>query len=233
MYLLDQSFHHDQFTSAEMDDLWSQGWRHFGEYFFRYSLAIHDGRLSRVTPLRIDLNKFSPSRSQKRVLSRNRDIKTIIRDTIIDEFEEELFYRHRERFRSNIPDSLYDFLSTNPAIAPCVNREISVYSGDRLIAASFLDVGQTSTSAVYSMFHPSESKRSLGIFTILEAIRYSRELKCRYYYPGYAYQESSLYDYKKNFSGLEYLDWGMGWKQYSKSVDSESVNLNPSEFVDA
>ena len=36
--------------------------------------------------------------------------------------------------------------------------------------------------------------------------------------PGYAYREPFTYDYKKNFSGLEYLDWSAGWKNYTASA---------------
>jgi arginyl-tRNA--protein-N-Asp/Glu arginylyltransferase len=161
----------------------------------------------------------APSRSQRRAQARNRDLRVVIRDTFIDGFKEELFYRHRERFKENVPDSIYDFLSEEPAVEPCPNREICVYDGDRLLAASFLDIGGRSTSAVYSMFEPSESRRSLGIFTMLEAIRYSRELGCKHYYPGYAYCEPSIYDYKKYFAGSEYYDWKEGWKPFTRKTE--------------
>src|SRR5581483_4459775 len=221
MIFLDQYFHRRSVTSEQMDFLWEEGWRHFGVEFFRYSVAYHRGSLFSVMPLRIALDRFQPSSSQKRVLARNRDARVIIRDTFIDKAKDELFYRHRERFTDNIPGSLYGFLSSHPAEVPCRNREICVYLGDKLIAVSFLDIGSTATSGLYAMFDPPESKRSLGIFTILEAIRYSRELDCRYYYPGYAYREPSVYDYKKNFSGLEYLDWQAGWKPYSEAMLTE------------
>ena len=77
-----------------------------------------------------------------------------------------------------------------------------------------MDVGKRSTSGVYAMFDPNETKRSLGILMILHSIRFSRERGCRYYYPGYAYHEPFTYDYKKRFTGLEYLDWETGWKPY-------------------
>lgn len=200
-----------------MDELWEQGWRHFGTCFFRYSVALHWGRVQTVLPLRVDLTEFQPSRSQKRIIAKNSDLTVVIRETEIDRVREDLFYRHRERFKSDIPDSLYDFLSDETASVPCRNREINVYHDGKLAAASFLDVGEKSTSAVYAMFDPRESKRSLGIFTMLEAMRYSRQMNCRYYYPGYAYQGESVYDYKKNFSGLEYLDWESGWRPYTLS----------------
>ena len=200
--------------AAEMDLLWAQGWRHFGTHFFRYSIAEHDGALCHVLPLRLKLASFTPSRSQQRVLKKNLDVEVIMRDAVIDSAKEGLFLRHRERFRQNVPESIYDFMSDLPAIVPCRNQEICVYDSGRLLAASFLDVGQEATSAVYAAFEPAESQRSLGIFTMLCAIEQSQALGCRYYYPGYAYREPSMYDYKKRFTGLEVYDWGSGWKSF-------------------
>ncbi len=225
MKFINEYFLRAQATPEEMDILWARGWRHFGNYFFRYSASHHWGGHRTVMPLRVDLTKFASSRSQKRALTRNRDLRTVIRDTFIDEVKESLFYRHRERFKENVPDSIHDFLSEEPAVEPCRNREICVYDGDNLLAASFLDIGGRSTSAVYAMFEPSESKRSLGIFTMLEAIRYSRELGCRYYYPGYVYSEPSVYDYKKNFAGAEYYDWKDGWRPFTKRENPEKTEI--------
>ena len=211
MLYFDSAFECEVTAPEQMDRLWEQGWRHFGTYFFRYPVAVHDDGIFRVMPLRLDLQRFVLSRSQKRVLAKNRDDRVLIRDASITAEKEALFYHHRRRFREHIPDSLHDFFSAEPATVPCRNREIGVYLDGRLIAVSFLDIGKRSTSAVYAMFELAESRRSLGIFTMLEAIRYSQELGCRYYYPGYAYHEPSFYDYKKNFTGLEALDWRRGW----------------------
>jgi arginine-tRNA-protein transferase len=194
-----------------MDELWAEGWRHFGVLFFRYRRSLHGGRRCSVVPLRVDLEQFSPSRSQKRILNRNSDAEVRIGETFVDAEKEDLFDRHKSRFSEAVPDSLNEFLSHAPASIPCRNVEICVYLEGRLAAVSFLDVGAAATSAVYAMFEPEESKRSLGIFTMLVAIRYSRSLGCRYYYPGYACREPSIYDYKKNFSGIEGLDWRDGW----------------------
>lgn len=213
---LHQTFEKRHVPPGQMDVLWANGWRHFGTHFFRYSLAEHREQICSVIPLRVDLQHFTPSRSQKRALARNRDIEFIIRDTVVDAAKEALFLRHRERFEDNVPDSLHTFLSREPATVPCRNLELCVYEGGRLLAASFLDLGQTATSAVYAIFEPDEHKRSLGIYTMLRAIEYSRALGCRYYYPGYAYREPSVYDYKKNFAGLEYLDWDMGWLPFEQ-----------------
>lgn len=217
MRSLDEYFIRAKVTADQLDWLLAGGWRHFGTYFYRYAVSSHWGGLRHVLPLRVDLERFVPSRSQKRVLAKNRDLRVVIREAFIDDAKEDLFYRHRERFKDNLPDSLYTFLSEEPATVPCTNREICVFDGERLLAVSFLDIGKTSTSAVYAMFDPDESRRSLGIFMMLESIRYSRELGCRYYYPGYAYHEPSIYDYKKNFTGLESMDWNDGWQPFHGS----------------
>jgi leucyl-tRNA---protein transferase len=219
---LNQYFRRRQVSPAEMDALWAAGWRHFGTYFFRYSLALRGGRVCSVLPLRIDLARFAPSRSQRRVLSRNRDLTVAVRDSFVDAAKQELFHRHKRRFRENVPGSLFDFLSAEDAArVPCPNREICVTeggAGGRLLAVTFLDLGAAATSGVYSIFEPQEERRSLGIFLILEAIRLSRERGCRYFYHGYAYREPSFYDYKKKFSGLEYFDWRGGWKNFSEEA---------------
>jgi arginyl-tRNA--protein-N-Asp/Glu arginylyltransferase len=210
--MINEYFMANRVKASDMDLLWAQGWRHFGTYFFRYSSADHDGTLCHVLPLRLKLSSFIPSRSQRRVLKRNRDVQILIRDPVIDAAKEALFDRHRKRFKQNVPDSLYDFMSELPATIPCRSQEICVYDGDRLLAVSFLDIGEAATSAVYAAFEPAESQRSLGIFTMLCAIEQSRALGCIYYYPGYAYREPSMYDYKKRFTGLELLDWEGGWE---------------------
>jgi arginine-tRNA-protein transferase len=198
--------------TAEMDRLWAEGWRHFGIVFFRYRTSTHDRKLFNVMPLRIDLERFSLSRGQKRVLKKNQDAKIIIRPASIDGAKEQLFSKHRLRFTTNVPSSLHDFLSPVPHSVPCANLELCVTIGNVLVGATFLDLGETATSAVYAIFDPAYAQRSLGILMMLRSIQFSRERGYRYYYPGYAYREPSAYDYKKRFRGLEYLEWDSGWK---------------------
>ena len=205
-----------------MDELWAEGWRHFGAIFFRYRVWEHGGRRLSVTPLRIDLARFAPSRSQRRVVARNRDLRAETRPTELDADVRRMFGLHRLRFREQVPDSLEDFLSHAPASVPCRNETIRVYSGARLVAAHFLDIGSDAASSVYSMFDPSESRRSLGVYTILLAAEHARRGGRRYYYPGYATREPSPYDYKKKFAGLEEFDWRGRWRPLERGGASQT-----------
>jgi arginyl-tRNA--protein-N-Asp/Glu arginylyltransferase len=205
--LLDEGFFSWRVTPDEIDRLWSEGWRHFGPMFYRYARANHGGRIMDVRPLRITLEQFVPTKSQRRVLRKNEGLGVRVRPTMIDDTRRALFHAHRRRFVENIPDALEDFLGPDPARGPCLNLEIGVYAGARLLAASYLDIGRTAVSSVYGFFDPRESRRSLGILTMLHEIAWAQARGCRYYYPGYAYAQPSHYDYKKQFVGLEWYDW--------------------------
>jgi arginine-tRNA-protein transferase len=215
----DESFICFSASPADMDELWAEGWRHFGIIFVRYGSAFHGAKLYSVLPLRVDLERFTLTRSQKRIIAKNQDVELIVRPSFVDEQKQALFEKHRLRFDENTPTSLYNFLSEFPDSVPCPNVEVCVYLGRRLIAVTFLDVGELATSGVYAMFDPAEAKRSLGILMILHSIQFSRQRCCRYYYPGYAYREPFSYDYKKRFTGLEYLDWTTGWLPYVQESD--------------
>lgn len=197
-----------------MDQLWAAGWRHFGEMFFRYDLSIEEDQVKTITPLRLDLQAFRPSKSQRRVLRRNADLRREFVPARLSDEACAMFHRHKNRFQENVPDELNTFLSSEPASCPNTCVECRVYEAEKLVALSFLDIGCEATSAVYGMFEPAYSTRSLGIYTMLCEIQHSLDQGCRYYYPGYATKEPSAYDYKKHFSGLEILNWETGtWEK--------------------
>ncbi len=208
--VLNQCFECHSVPPEMMDRLWEAGWRHFGESFFRYSLNVNDDGVQTITPLRVDLEKFTLSKSQRRVLTKNADLRCEFTPARLSDEARAMFQRHKLRFTENVPDDLDTFLSSDPAAIPCPCVECRVHLGDDLIALSYLDLGEGSTSAVYGMFEPAYSRRSLGIYTLLREIEFTQSRGCRYYYPGYATREPSAYDYKKQLRGLEMLDWESG-----------------------
>lgn len=212
---INEEFYTPEISPQQLDLLLAGGWRHFGEHFFRYNIGIHESELRHVLPLRIRLKNFKLSKSQRRVLKKNQDLQVVIRPIEITPEKEILFERHKRRFKTAVPDSLYDFLSHEPAKIPCEALEVCVYDEEELLAASFFDVGKNSVSAVYAMFEPEEISRSLGIFTMLLTIDYALEKGKSFYYPGYAYEGNSFYDYKKRFSALEVFDWDGNWEDFN------------------
>ena len=207
---LNQAFQCEAVPPEIMDQLWAAGWRHFGDLFFRYSETEDMGGLNHITPLRMDLVRFTPSKSQRRVLRKNADLRTEFVPAELSADVHAMFEKHKARFQTNVPEGLSSFLSQTPATVPCPCLACQVWSDGVLVAVSFLDIGAQATSSVYGIFDPDYSARSLGIFTMLKEIEFSMARSSQYYYPGYATHEPSAYDYKKKFAALEILDWETG-----------------------
>ena len=213
LVFINEEFYAEKVDATQLDGLLEGGWRHFGTQFFRYSLGIHETDIRRVIPLRIRLADFYRSKSQRRVLRQNADLDVQIGPVDLTEECNELFHRHKMRFKFGVPDSLHDFLSHDPANVPCEALQVSVRNQEKLIAASYFDVAERSLSAVYGMFDPNFSSRSLGIFTMLKEIDFAMSNGKEFYYQGYAYEGESFYDYKKRFRATECFDWRGNWVQ--------------------
>lgn len=211
---INEEFYADTVLPEQMDMLWADAWRHFGTHFFRYSLGFYREEIRQVLPLRIRLADFSLSKNQRRVLRTNEDLDVIVRPIQIDNETERLFHRHKQRFDHGVPETIYNFLSHEPAISPCEANEVRVTSGDELVAVSYFGIGKRATSGIYAMFEPTMAVRSLGIFTLLQEIEYSIKQGKEFYYLGYCYEGESFYDYKKRFRGTEVYDWNSEWSSY-------------------
>lgn len=194
-----------------------RGWRNHGQLFFRYNMAIMDGRMHLVLPLRIHVPSWEPTASQKRILRRNADLRGSFHPAQIDAERRALFQRHAQRFPiDGRPLQLEDFLGKKPWASPCRGVECVLRDNGKLAAFSYGFVGADSFSSVYAVFDPRSPARSLGIHTMLGEIVWAREQGLTWYYPGYATYHPSLYDYKKAFHALQYYDWEERWHPLPK-----------------
>jgi leucyl-tRNA---protein transferase len=197
----------DRLSLIKWDELLAKGWRHNGIMTFRINIDIdEEGKQCAVIPLRYRLKDFAFSKSQRGILKRNQDLTYIIRPTVINDEKHDLFFRHVVKFKSNHPDSIYDFISSDLR-RPFKTWELCVYKEDKLIACSFMDITPQSISSTYAMYDLAESKRSLGIYTMILELQYAMSKKKKFYYPGYAFEQPSFYDYKKKFMNVEFYDW--------------------------
>ncbi|HQU84952.1 MAG TPA: hypothetical protein PKY59_17565 [Pyrinomonadaceae bacterium] len=215
---INEEFYAESVTPFQLDALLADGWRHFGKHFFRYNLGVSHGEIRFVMPLRIRLDDFSFSKSQRKVLRKNSDLKIVFRPVEITSETIELFEKHKQRFKEGIPDSIYTFLDENAAVVPCQTMECAVYFEEKLVAISFFDVGESSISGIYACFAPEFSERGLGTLTMLCEINFAIKIGKEFYYQGYAYAGNSFYDYKKRFRALEKYDWFENWEEFSEEI---------------
>ena len=178
-----------------------------------------------VQPLRIVVDSFVPDAGQRRVLRKNADLEIRVKTAELLEDRLRLFDLHKQRFAENVPNSLEDFLGPAPHAGPCQTLELGAFLGDRMLAASYLDVGATGVSSIYAFFDPEEHRRSLGTATMIWEILLARRTGRRWHYPGYAYVEPSGYDYKKRFGPMEYFDWD-SWRPLGGDADAGAASAS-------
>jgi len=220
--LVNEAGQAEYLSPEQMDRLWASGWRHFGRRFFRYSLMWQDEEWKRVVNLRVPLEDWRPSKSQRRTLRRNEDLTVQINGAEPDDEARSLFQTHKQRFRDNVPDHLSDFLGDEPNGCPGPCLQITVKKEESLLAVSYLDLGLSACSSIYGIFNPEESSRRLGIFTMLQEMLYAKEAGMKHYYLGYGCIESSPYDYKKEVSPLEVWDWSQ-WQLFTRDGYSKQA----------
>lgn len=204
---IDEAFFAPQVPAATMDFLWSQGWRHQGHYFFRYTHCVMEGVEHDIIPLRVDLSRFEMSKSQRRVCRRNEDLRWELAPAEMDDAIHAMFARHSERFTDNKPTTLSAFFSNEPALIPCECVMLKAWLGGELVAVSFMDLGVESVSSVYAIYEPEHDWRSLGTLTLLKELEIAKKVGKRWLYQGFGTRLPSRYDYKCRLSAIQGYDW--------------------------
>ncbi len=192
-------------ATALNDSLSKQGFRRSQNVLYRPSCAECAACLSS----RIRVADFTPSKSQRRALRRNR---ALTRDALSPWATEDQFTLFRRYLESRHADGgmadmdIFEFaamIEETPVRSRVV--EYSTPEGDNreLAAVCLTDVLDDGLSMVYSFFDPDRDRDSLGTYVILDHIRLARESGLPYVYLGYWVPGSPKMDYKVRFSALE------------------------------
>ena len=168
--------------------------------------------------LRIDVERFTPSKSFKRTLKRNSDllIETKFASATSEQFD--LFHRYLQSRHAGGGMSSMDFARYEMMAEECASEtEITEFRrpDGTLIAAMLLDHLKGGMSLVYSFFDPDEAHRSLGNFMVLKHIEQCQALSLPYLYLGYWVPDSPKMSYKARFGPSEILTHA-GWKPISR-----------------
>ena len=194
-------FFADSLSADELAWFLSRGWRKFGHYFFRP--ACPDCRL--CTPLRIPVQRFSPSRGQRRVLRRCAHVRVSFGPI---RYEKELFdlYHTHARVRFGQESSFDEFIA-NLHSTPCPALLARYEENERLLGAGYLDLGSDGLSSVYFVFDPVFASLSPGIFSVLREIEETRKMGLAHYYLGYVVPGCERMAYKSGFNPHQLFDW--------------------------
>lgn len=190
-------------SQADFDFMLEQGWRHFGYYFFMPNCNL----CSMCTPIRTLVNKFTPSKSQRKLFNKNKGIKV---ETLPLVYSPDLFeiYSKHSRIKFNQDSCEKEFKESFFGDSLSGNSRISTYYiEDNLVAFGIIDIGERGISSVYFCYNPEYSKYSLGTYSALKEIELAKSLGKEFYYMGYYIKGNRSMEYKAKFNPMEKLDW--------------------------
>ncbi len=193
-------------SGSQLDMYLSDGWFRMGQTIFTcFYLDIEEGIFPTIW-LRKPLKGAPFKKSHRKLIQKIESrFRVEVRQAHISPEKERLYDIHKLRFNGPVAASLHEALMDNATYDIYNSWEVAIYDEERLIAASFFDLGKTSAASIKGIFHPDYNKYSLGFYTMLKEIAFLQEQGFEYYYPGYFVIDYPKFDYKLRIGNLEYL----------------------------
>ena len=193
-------------SSSIYSELVRQGFRRSGTFTYRPRC---DGCLACV-PVRVDVNAFATSRSQRRVWKKTHHLDVSLhplqdKPEYFDLYQRYQNARHLDGGMSNDSHEQYrKFLLQSHVDSMLVEfREAGI-----LRMVSIIDALDDGLSSVYTFFEPEIKQASFGTYNVLWQIELCRQLQLPYLYLGYWIKASQKMAYKANFQPLQGLIQG-------------------------
>ena len=203
-------------SAAEFSARLEQGWRRFGQMLFRPQCPFCKACQS----LRVEVEKFRPSRSQSRALKMNRgEIEVKVGVPGVSRAKLDLYDRFHE-FQSDAKGwplhPAKDAASYRESFVhnPHFTEEWCYYLAGRLVGVGYADVLPISMSAIYFFYDPDLRERSLGTFNVMCLLNACVQRKLPHLYLGYYVQGCRSLEYKGNFKPNQVLQPDGTWREF-------------------
>lgn len=194
-------------SSMERAWLLRKGYRSFGAYTFRPRCT----QCGRCVPLRVPVDQFKPSKSQRRAAKRCADVKLICATPHCTEEKYAMYRDHLTRFkRSNEPLS-YELFEQSFYDASYPTIECLYSLGDQLIGVGIVGMSSEGLSSVYFFYDRSHEGLSLGTYSLLQEIELTQLYNLPYLYLGYWVRDCPSMRYKADFRPNERLTSEGSW----------------------
>lgn len=214
------------------DTLSQQGFRRSQNVLYRPSCAECSACLS----ARIDVSKFTPSKTQRRIARRNKGLVRQARSPWATEeqfllFRDYLTKRHADGGMADM--DIFEFaamVEETPVRSRVVEYTDPAKPNAALSAVCLTDVLSDGVSMVYSFYDTDDARASLGTYIILDHIAIARDAGLPYVYLGYWVPGSQKMAYKARFSGLEIYaegEWRAMTSPESYSADTHPLSTDP------
>jgi leucyl-tRNA---protein transferase len=205
------------------DDLSRAGFRR--SHRFAYRPACRN--CAACVPVRIAVDRFTDTRSIRRIRNINRDItgRLLAPRATPEQFGLFSAYqrsRHRDSDMASMTYGDYRGMVEDTPVRTGI-AEFRDASGS-LAGVSLIDLLDDGISAVYSFYDPQEPKRSLGTWSVLWLVEQCRRHGQPFVYLGYWIADSPKMAYKARFPALERLAAGSWVDFFGNARDAASTH---------
>jgi arginine-tRNA-protein transferase len=190
-----------ELSAAEYLNRMENGWRRFGISVFR----PHCAACNACQSLRVQVDRFRPNRSQRRVRKANeKTIRLEVGLPRVTRAKLDLYDRYHA-FQAESKGWPWHDAKDAASYAhsfvenPFPTAEWCYYLGHRLVGVGYVDVLPRALSAIYFFYDPDERRRSLGTWNVLNVIDRARQVEIPYVYLGYFVEGCPSMEYKAHF----------------------------------
>ena len=196
-----------------LDAYLAAGWFRGGPFLGYFRVICLNGDVYAVRQVRVRLEGHDFSRSLRRLLRRNGDrFRVQVGPPKIDAERERLYALTATRFSGFMYSTLEGMLFPEDLPSIFETQELAVFSGDELVAVSYFDIGGNSVASLIGLYDDHFARHSLGIYTMLMEIEWSKERGLDYYYPGFVLHGEPRMDYKLRSGNMQFMEPGRRWR---------------------
>jgi arginyl-tRNA--protein-N-Asp/Glu arginylyltransferase len=199
---------HHLVDAAVYSELINQGFRRSGKFTYR----PHCENCNKCIPVRMVLNQFTPTRSQKRAYKQHADLTANILPLDYHPKHAELYMKYqslrhvsedtfKESKDSDETEQYRQFLCNSHVESLLIEFKDAQ---EQVKIVSVIDVVSDGVSAVYTFYDATE-KASYGTYAIMWLANWIKSLNLPYLYLGYWIQDSQKMAYKEKFNVQERL----------------------------
>lgn len=205
-----RGFFCSRIPGAFYHELMDAGFRRSGRLIYQPAC----GACRACQPMRVPVERFQPSKSQRRSWRKNQDLIVTHAEPEPTQEKFDLYARYvRDRHgreEDATPEAFTSFLYESPVdtLEFCYRDATG-----RLLGVGICDVCTRSLSSVYFYFDPAQTRRGLGVFSALHEIEFARGQNIPYYYLGYWIEGCNTMHYKADYRPHEILQPDGVWRE--------------------
>lgn len=187
-------------THKESQDYIERGYRRFGKMYFRPECK----ECSECQSIKIDVQNYIFSKSEKRVLKKMKDLEVFIQKPSLSQEHINLFNKYHLhmqekkdwKYSKTSPSYYYDsFVDGHNDFG----FEVLYFYKNTLIGVDLIDIYDDGISSIYFYYDPDFSSMSLGKLSLLYQIKIAMQNNKDWIYLGYYVKNCNSLNYKANY----------------------------------